>query len=98
MSLKVLLHTSWNKLRLYLSFLLLVFYLIVGFLFLFSDIWANILPKGRGLVGTILVVYACFRFYISYRRYKRKHLKIQILKEQKKKNKEKQNVEIEKLP
>lgn len=86
-----MIHHSWNKLRLYLSFLLLVFYLIVGFLFLFSDIWVNILPKGREIVGIILVLFAVLRFYIAYRRYKSKHIKIQELKEQKKKPKGKKH-------
>lgn len=91
MNFKVIIHHSWNKLRLYLSFLLLVFYLIVGFLFLFSDIWVNILPRGREIVGIILVLFGVLRFYIAYRRYKNKHLKIQELKEHKKKLKEKKH-------
>lgn len=89
---------TWNKLRLYLSFLLLVFYLIIGFLFLFSDIWAGILPKGREWVGAGLVLFAALRFYVAYIRYKRKHIKIQILKEERKKRKEKQqHAEAEKI-
>lgn len=91
MSIKVTIHHIWNKLRLYLSFLLLFFYLIVGFLFLFSDIWVNILPKGREIVGGILVLFGILRFYIAYGRYKNKHLKIQELKEHKKKLKEKKH-------
>jgi cytochrome c biogenesis protein CcdA len=88
MSFWVIITSVWNKLRFYLSFLLLFFYLIVGFLFLFSDIWASILPKGRDIVGLLLVLFGGFRFYVAYRRYKRKHLKIQVLKEKRKKKNE----------
>lgn len=91
MNLRVIIVTIWNQLRLYLSFLLLVFYLIIGFLFLFSDIWAGILPKGREVVGGILVLFAGLRFYVAYRRYKRKLLRIQILKEERKKRKANKN-------
>jgi cytochrome c biogenesis protein CcdA len=88
MSFWVIITSVWNKLRFYLSFLLLFFYLIVGFLFLFSDIWASILPKGREIVGVALVLFGAFRFYVAYRRYKRKRLRIQTLKEKKKKKNE----------
>ena len=81
----------WNRLRFYLSFLLLFFYLIVGFLFLFSDIWVSILPKGRNIVGALLVLFGAFRFYVAYRRYKRKKLKIQVLKEKRGNEKNKSN-------
>lgn len=98
MGFKVILHIIWNKLRLYLSFLLLVFYLIVGCLFLFSDIWAGILPVGREIVGAVLLSFAALRFYVSFRRYNRKQLKIQVLKEQRQKKKEELHATIEKLP
>ena len=88
MSFWVAITSLWNKLLLYLSFLLLFFYLIVGFLFLFSDIWASILPKGREIVGIVLVLFGAFRFYVAYRRYNRKRLKIQVLKEKRKKRNE----------
>jgi hypothetical protein len=97
MSFKVIIVSIWNKLRLYLSFLLLVFYLIIGFLFLFSDIWAGILPKGREWIGAGLVAFAALRFYVAYRRYKSKYLKIQILKEERKKRKEQQYAKAEKV-
>lgn len=98
MRFKVVLHIIWNKLRLYLSFLLLVFYLIVGCLFLFSDIWAGILPVGREIVGAVLLSFAALRFYVAYTRYKRKHLKIQVLKEKRKKRQEELHATVEKLP
>jgi hypothetical protein len=76
MNSKIRLKRRWNKLRLYVSFLLLAFYLIVGFLFLFSDIWADLIPKGRVAIGLILVLFGGLRFYIAYRRYKNKHVAI----------------------
>lgn len=107
MNFKVILHIVWNKLRLYLSFFLLAFYLIVGCLFLFSDIWVNILPEGREIVGAVLLAFATLRFFVAYRRYKHKQDKIRLLKEQRaktKKNKQpkeyiepEQNVALEQL-
>ena len=97
MGFKVIIHIIWNKLRLYLSFLLLVFYIIVGCLFLFSDIWAGILPRGKEIVGAALLSFAALRFYIAYRRYKSKHIKIQVLKEQRKTRKEKLNATLEEI-
>lgn len=88
MSFWVIITSLWNKLLFYFSFLLLFFYLIVGFLFLFSDIWASILPQGREIVGVALVLFGAFRFYVAYRRYNRKKLKIQALKEKRKKRNE----------
>ncbi|MGB3948895.1 MAG: hypothetical protein WBM13_12990 [Bacteroidia bacterium] len=88
MSFWLIITSGWNKLRFYLSFLLLFFYLIVGFLFLFSDIWASILPKGREIVGLALLLFGGFRFYVAYSRYKNKKVKIQSLKEKRKKKNE----------
>ncbi len=87
MGFKVVIRHIWNQLRLYLSFILLVFYLTVGFLFLFSDIWSHFLTEGREIVGLVLILYSVLRFYIAYRRFKAKHIKIQVLKEQKRKHK-----------
>ncbi len=67
----------WNRLRFYLSFLLLAFYLTVGFVFLFGDTWKELLPKGRGAVGVVLILFGAFRFYIAYRRYKNKLTRIE---------------------
>ena len=83
MSTKISLKNSWNKLRFYFSFLLFAFYLVIAFLFLFSDIWADMIPKGRGLVGLILLLFGSFRFYVAYRRYKNKDTAIQNLQQAK---------------
>jgi amino acid permease len=91
MGIKAIIHIVWNKLRLYFSFLLLVFYLVVGCLFLFSDIWICFLPKGKEIVGSALVLFGLFRFYVAYRRYKQKHMKIQELKQRNQKKKEPEN-------
>lgn len=69
MSFKLKFNRSWNRLRFYLSFLLLAFYLTIGFLFLFTDTWIDLLPKGREIIGIILVLFGILRFYIAYRRY-----------------------------
>ncbi len=84
MSLKIKLKHSWNRLRFYLSFLLFGFYLTIGFLFLFTDTWQDLLPKGRTIIGIVLILFGTLRFYIAYRRYINKILKIKTVSETKK--------------
>jgi cytochrome c biogenesis protein CcdA len=58
-----------NKLRFYSSFLLLLFYIVVGILFLFTDTWEDLLPKSRFAIGIILILFGAVRFYVAYRRF-----------------------------
>ena len=88
MSKKFKLKTSMNKLRFYLSFLLLGFYLTVGCIFIFSDVWADLLPSGRYVTGIILILFGVLRFYVSYKRYQNKNLHIIQLIEKNEKPKE----------
>jgi cytochrome c biogenesis protein CcdA len=69
MSFKMTFRKSWNKLRFYLSFLLLAFYLVVGGTFLFTQTWSDLIPKGRAVIGIVLILFGTLRFYIAYRRY-----------------------------
>ena len=68
----------WNKILLYLSFLLFAFYLIIGLLLLFTETWSNFLEKGRILIGLAFILFGVLRLYVAYRRYKSKHKKIII--------------------
>jgi hypothetical protein len=77
MSRKIAFKNSWNRLRFYLSFLLLAFYLCVGSLFLFTNTWIDLLPEGRVIIGFAVILYGAIRFYISYRRYIKKMIRIQ---------------------
>ena len=97
MNFKITIKHIWNKLRLYLSFLLFIFYLIIGILFLFTDTWVDFLSKGRVIIGIVLILFGIVRLYIAYRRYadKHKHIKIQHFKKKKELVKERQNVKIE---
>ncbi|MCE3281112.1 MAG: hypothetical protein K0S44_3303 [Bacteroidetes bacterium] len=63
-----------NRVRFYLSFLLLGFYLTVGFIFLFTEVWADLVPKGRYLIGLLLIIFGILRFYIAYRRFDNKNI------------------------
>jgi cytochrome c biogenesis protein CcdA len=65
-----------NRLRFYSGYLLLAFYLTIGILFIFTDIWADLIPKGRALIGISLILWGILRFYVAYRRYINKALKI----------------------
>lgn len=76
MSFRIKLKYSWNRLRFYLSFLLLGFYLTIGCMFLFTDTWIDLLPKGRSIIGIVLILFGSLRFYIAYRRYINKILRI----------------------
>jgi hypothetical protein len=85
MTLKLKIKHHWNQILFILSFLLLAFYLIIGFLFLFSDTWIDFVPKGREIIGSSIAVFGCLRFYIAYRRFKTKHEKIYALRQAHKK-------------
>jgi hypothetical protein len=65
-----------NKIRFYSGYLLLAFYLTVGILFIFTEMWADLIPKGRALIGISLILWGVLRFYVAYRRYINKALKI----------------------
>lgn len=67
---------SWNRLRFYLSFLLFAFYFTIGILFLFTDTWIDLMPKGRSIIGIVLILFGVLRFYIAYRRYINKLIRI----------------------
>lgn len=73
---RINLQQGWNVFRFFFSFFLLAFYLLVGSLFLFTDIWADLLPKGRFITGIILTLFGLLRFYVAYKRYANKKRKI----------------------
>ncbi|MES2286627.1 MAG: hypothetical protein V4547_13145 [Bacteroidota bacterium] len=97
MDFKIAIKNIWNKVRLYLSFVLFVFYLVIGILFLFTDTWIHFLPDGREIIGSVLISYSVLRLFIAYRRYKKKHTHIKTLSPKKKKEltEEPQNVKTE---
>lgn len=80
MSAKIKMKHTWNMIRYNLSFMLLSFYLTVAFLFLFSDMWIDLIPKGRGIIGLVLLLFGMFRFYVAYRRYKSKKSRIEAIR------------------
>jgi cytochrome c biogenesis protein CcdA len=69
--------STFNKLRFYTGFLLLAFYLTVGFIFLFTDVWGDLVPKGRALIGLLLILFGTIRFYVGYLRYNQRSMNIQ---------------------
>jgi hypothetical protein len=77
---------SWNRMRFLFSFFLFAFYLIVGAIFLFTDKWSDLLPKGRHITGIILTLFGILRLYVAYRRYTTKSLKIKETKRLKEEN------------
>jgi|GEM_PF-1790590 cytochrome c biogenesis protein CcdA len=81
MSTKLKIRRFLNRTRFYFSFLLLAFYLVVGFLFLFTEIWSDLLPKARFTIGIILVLFGILRFYVAYRRFASKKNRIELLKQ-----------------
>jgi hypothetical protein len=52
-----------NKIRYYSSFVMAAIYLVIGLLFLFSDIAIQTFPEYRKPVGLVLIAYAAFRTY-----------------------------------
>lgn len=77
MSKKIKILSGWNAFRLALGVLLLVFYLIVAYLFLFTDKWSDLIPEYRTFIGITILSFAAFRFYVSFYRYKIKRIKLQ---------------------
>lgn len=67
-----------------MSFLLLGFYLTIGFIFLFTNIWADLLPKRRYLIGVLLVLFGALRFYVSYVRFTNKSVRLKEKEESRK--------------
>ena len=57
-----------DKIRYYFSFLIVGLYLIMGLLFLFSNIAIQIFPVYREAVGGVLIVYAGYRLYANIKR------------------------------
>jgi hypothetical protein len=57
-----------NKMILYFSNLMIVFYLIAGIMLLFTKIAIEFFPSNRIGFGLFLVVYGLFRAYINYRK------------------------------
>lgn len=86
MNFKIVFKQTLNRFRFYFSFLLLGFYLVIGVLFLFTDTWVDLLPKGRIIIGTILIAFGFLRFYVAYRRYVHKMTRIKSLKDELKEN------------
>jgi len=67
-----------NTMRFYFTFLVVALYLVVGFLFLFTNVWADLIPKARIIIGLILMSFGMLRFYIAYKRYTTKKQKIEL--------------------
>ena len=80
MSSKIKIKHTWNMLRYNLSFMLLSFYLTIAILFLFTDMWIDLIPKGRSIIGIVLLLFGAFRFYVAYRRYKSKKSRIEAIR------------------
>jgi len=56
-------------------------------MFLFTDTWIDLLPKGRSVIGIVLILFGALRFYIAYRRYINKLFRIKANKEVQKETK-----------
>lgn len=76
MSQKIKIKKGWNVFRYCISFLLLTFYLTIALLFLFTNVWGDLITDYRKTIGLILLGFAALRFYVSFRRYKSKHRKL----------------------
>jgi len=75
-----------NNTRFYFTFLVVALYLVIGFLFLFTNVWSDLIPKARIAIGLILMVFGVLRFYIAYKRYNTKKQKINVLTTKSEKN------------
>ena len=76
MSRKHKIRKGLNAFRYVLSFFLLAFYLIIAFLFLFTNTWSDLIPTYRIIIGLVLLAFAALRFYISFTRFRGKKVKL----------------------
>ena len=57
-----------NKIRYYFGFGMVALYLVIGLLFLFSDIAIQTFPLYRTGVGILFIIYAGFRLFVTIRK------------------------------
>lgn len=57
--------------RYYSNFLMIAVYLALGALFLFSDVGIQFFPSNRAEAGGVLIAYAAYRFYSTYKKIKK---------------------------
>jgi hypothetical protein len=72
MSKRIRVRHFWNHTRYYASYLLLALYIIVAFLFLFTNTWIDFIPSYRITIGVTFLVFSALRFYVAYTRFNRK--------------------------
>jgi hypothetical protein len=77
MSTSIKIKHSINHIRFYTSIIVFAFYLVVASLFIFSNTWVDLIPKGRGMIALVLFLFGSFRFFIAFRRFNNKRLHIQ---------------------
>lgn len=51
----------------YFSFLMVLVYIALGLLFMFSAFLSEMVPSYRGMIGGVLIIYGVFRMYILAR-------------------------------
>ena len=56
---------SANKIRYYSNFIMVVIYVALGLLFLFTDIALETFPQNRIAIGIVFIVYAAFRTLLT---------------------------------
>lgn len=61
-----------NKFRYYSNFVMVVIYLAMGVLFLFTDIGIDYFPAFRTEVGWVMIIYAGIRTILSIKKFKQK--------------------------
>lgn len=61
---------SVNKIRYYSSFIMVVVYLGLGLLFLFTDIAIDTFPEYRKPIGTTMLIYAVIRTFLTIKKNK----------------------------
>lgn len=65
-----------NNTRFLFTSAVVLLYFVIGVLFLFTNVWSDLLPQARAAIGSILILFGALRFYIAYRRYGTKKIKI----------------------
>ena len=56
-----------KKVAYYVGVFMVGVYLLIGLSLIFTNVFIEIIPKNRPVYGSIVIIYAIFRFYMAMR-------------------------------
>jgi hypothetical protein len=62
---------GFARFSVYFGFAMIALYLLAGIMLICTNFLIDLIPSNRLLFGGIIIVYALFRFYMTFRMFKR---------------------------